>query len=475
LRRPAVVVAGGSVSGLATALALAGHGFPVRVLERSAPPPDPADPHAALERPATAQSTHSHVLTSLGVQLLRERAPQVLEALLDAGAQLLDLTAAAPRGDRPFVREAADDELVTLAVRRPVLEAVLRRAVQDRPGIEVSHGTAVRAVVLDAAGERPVAVVTAAGGRIAADIVVDATGRRSLAGARPRAGADRTGPTTLRAFTRFYRLADPGTQPGPLNRGNAAGNIWGHYAAVLHPADRGTFAVTLGTLPGDAPTAALRGAAAFTAAARLSPGVTQWLAKGVSAPITPVRAITMPANVLRAAPGERDAGGVFAVGDAACVTDPIFGRGMSLALVHAFRLADLLADHPQPDGAQRKLAADLADELLRPWYEQAEHDSVQRTLAWRAAAGGPEPNPAPPLPPGRPSLAEVSAAAGDPVVWRGLMRMLMTLRTPAGVFDDEGFRARVRAAAGRPRPAGPLVPPTRAELLHAVSTGGRGT
>ncbi|CCB74541.1 MULTISPECIES: hypothetical protein [Streptomycetaceae] len=181
--------------------------------------------------------------------------------------------------------------------------------------------------------------------------------------------------------------------------------------------------------------------------------------------------MTVPANALRGtvtAPPE--VAGVFPVGDAACVTDPMYGRGLSLALAHAFRLAELLDGTPEVGGARAAGAARIAEELLRPWYEQTVADTSARTALWRARAAGTEPAVPPVAPvPGRPQLAAVAAAATvDAVVWRGLTRMLMTLDTPAAVFDDPGFRERVAAAAGAARPAGP-PPPSRAELVAALS------
>lgn len=462
---PPAIVVGGSLSGLATALALAERGCAVRVLERAAPPPEgPAGKAGELwERPTAPQSGHSHILTSLGVRVLRERAPYLLDAAIHEGARLLDLTEAVPPTVKGFVRETADDELVALAMRRPALDLVLQRAVGSRRGVTLSYGTTVRGLLLDRSRSTVSGVVTDRGERIPARIVVDATGRRAesrtwLAVAGVPVADDLTSPTHLRGFTRFYRLTSPGGPPGPLNRGNAAGGIWDHYAAVVHPADNDTFSVTFGVPAADRATSALRRPGPFTAAARISPYLEPWTAAGTAVPITPVRAITMPRNVLRGTIGA-PVTGLFPVGDAACVTDPLFGRGMSLGLQHAFHLVDLLDAGPAGERAAR-----LADELYRPWYDQAVRDDGARIGLWRARAEGTTP---PPAEPGHLPLASVAAAATtDATVWRGLTRVLMTLARPAEVFDDALFLARVRAAA--PAPAG-SAPPTRKELLQAIA------
>ncbi|WP_328763705.1 MULTISPECIES: hypothetical protein [unclassified Streptomyces] len=489
------VIAGAGIAGLALALALGARGHRVRVLERSGPPPDgPAAKSAELwERPSVPQAAHDHILNALGVRVLRRHAPAVLDAALAQGARLVDLTTAAPPGPGSpgSGREPGDEELVTLLVRRPVLDLVLHRAVEALPGVTVSHGTTVAGLLsapTGPAGHRVTGVVTDGGERIPADLVVDASGRRCasrswLAAAGVPVPQDLTGPSRLHAFGRFYRLRRPhDPPPGPLNRGNAAGGIWDHYSAVLHPADNDVFAVTFGALPGDRAMAALRTPGGFTTACRLSPFLAPWVDEDAAEPLGPVRAIAMPPNVLRgaAAGRQRPVAGLLRAGDAACVTDPMFGRGMSLALAHAFRLAELIGEHPAADERLGPAAADLADRLLRPWYELGAHDSRSRAERWRAGTGAPAaPAPEPPGPapvPGALRTAALAAAATDRTVWRGLTRMGTSLSTPAEVFADEEFLARVRAAAAAPRPAGPTgpLPPTPAELRHAIAAQEKG-
>ncbi|MET9882650.1 hypothetical protein ABZZ20_05710 [Streptomyces sp. NPDC006430] len=487
------VIAGGGIAGLALALALGGRGHRVRVLERSGPPPDgPVVKSAELwRRPTVPQAVHDHILNALGVRMLRRHAPAVLAAALAEGARLLDLTTVAPGGPGGPgpAREPGDEDLVTLLVRRPVLDLVLHRAALALPGVTVSHRTTVTGLLLAPSGptgQRVRGVVTDGGERVTADVVVDASGRRSasrswLAAAGVPVPDDLTGPSRLHAFGRFYRLRHPdGPPPGPLNRGNAAGGIWGHYSAVLHPADNDVFAITLGALPGDRTMTALRTPGAFTAACRLSPYLAAWVEQDAAQPLGPVRGIGMPPNILRGTASDRrgTVTGLLQAGDAACVTDPMFGRGMSLALAHAFLLADLLEEHPAADHRLSRAAAELVERVLRPWFDQGVHDSWSRVERWRAETGAP-PGPAPgrpvPLVPGQvPAATAAAAAATDRTVWRGITRIQTSLNTPAEVFADGDFLARLRALAGAPRPSASSVPPgprppTPAELRHAIA------
>ncbi|MEU9059256.1 FAD-dependent oxidoreductase [Streptomyces sp. NPDC048430] len=469
----AVVVVGGSVAGLAAALALALRGLSVRVLEQAPVPPE-GPPEQAAElwrRPTVPQSGHSHVLTSLGVRVLRAHAPQVLDAASEAGARMLDLTRALPAGADDGVRRPGDEELVALAVRRPVFELVLRQVLRSLPNVRISHGVTVVALRTTPSGSRVTGLVTGDGESIPTHAVVDATGRRAasrswLTAAGLSPAPERTAPTQVRAFTRFYRLRSPGTLPGPLNRGNAAGGIWDHYAAVAHLADNDTYALTLGVPTADPETTGMRHPGPFTAVARLSPHLAAWVDPIVGEAISEVRPMTLPPNKLCCAPdvGAGTIAGLYPVGDAACVTDPLFGRGMSLALRHAFLLAELLEDEPVAE-EQGERAARIADGVYRSWYEHAVRENTARTALWQAGVTGSPPPAAPES--GRPALPEVARAAStDGAVWRGLTRVLMGLETVEEVLDDEAFRRRVRTAPA-PAVAAP-PPPTRQELLAAV-------
>lgn len=451
-----VVVAGGSIAGLAAAFAFAGHGRRVVVLERGVAPPEgpPGTAGQAWHRPTAPSFPHAHTLTSLGVAVLLDRAPEVVAAALDAGAVMIDLTRAKP----PSSTEPGDVDLLALACRRPTLETVLYRIVRDLPGVEIRHGTRVTELVLNRG--RVTGVVTDRG-RLAADLVLDASGRRAL-GRRWLAEhgitmrPDLTTPSNMRGFCRFYRLLGKGA---PLNRGNAAGVLGDHYAGVLHPGDNGTFSIALATLAEDQTLRVLREPAAFTAAALATPGVADWLAPGMSEPVTGVRAITCPPNALRTLAVAAPVAGLVPLGDAAAVTNPLYGRGVSLALAHAFQLADL---------AENTATNRLAAQLLAPWFHLASADDDERIAHWRAAMHGWAP---PPSPQGLTTRALARVAGRDAVAWRALTIVLMGLSHPDTVLGDAALADRVRrlSADRAPRQPGP----SRVSLLAAVARGTR--
>ena len=135
------------------------------------------------------------------------------------------------------------------------------------------------------------------------------------------------------------------------------------------------------------------------------------------------------------ADGEPLALGVHAVGDAAVHTNPLYGRGCSLGLVHAYLLADILEAHPD-DHRAAALALDVATRReIDPWYDA----SVAQDLQSRAPADDDGASMA------RSILQDglLPAARTDPVVWRAFIRAFNLLTAPDALMADTDLAARV--------------------------------
>ena len=136
------IVIGGSVAGLSTALALSRSGHDVAIAERDANPlpPDPVAAFYAWQREGAPQVWHSHAFLARLRNVLRERAPDVYEELLAAGATEMRFGENLPPEFGTFVPQPGDDQLVMLASRRITFEWVLRRAVLALPHVSWRGG-----------------------------------------------------------------------------------------------------------------------------------------------------------------------------------------------------------------------------------------------------------------------------------------------------------------------------------------------
>src|SRR5215207_1167955 len=198
------VVAGGGVAGLAAALAVARGGRSAVVLERDAvAPQDDPDGAFAVQRGGIPHFFQPHTFLPRGRRILKGLAPDLLNDLMEAGADPQDLT---EKLSGP--REPGDEDLVYLWVRRPLIEWALRRAAAAEPGVELRAGDKVSALLTEGPGDtRAVGVGLAGGEAVTGDVVVDALGRYRCPPGWPRAAGTPTDSGAV-YYCRYFALAD---------------------------------------------------------------------------------------------------------------------------------------------------------------------------------------------------------------------------------------------------------------------------
>ncbi|MEU7281192.1 FAD-dependent monooxygenase [Streptomyces sp. NPDC045431] len=455
------VVIGGSLAGLLAARVLAEHAERVTVIERDRFPEGP-QPRAGVP-----QGRHIHVLLESGQRALDTLLPGVVDELRAQGAPRVGMPddLVQWQGGRWYRRTPATAYLLTGS--RPHLEHVVRRRVLADPRIRAVEGTEAVGLIGDAARVRGVLLrergagagaetSTGAGagagkdgntgaregaGRdarsLAADLVVDASGRGSRAAAWLSAlGAEppheETLDTGLAYATRLYRAGSAGDGTDGLGQ-----YIVPHpqqtRGAVVLPLEDGRHLVTLSGLRGDEPPTDGEEFVAY--AARLPhPLVSEWLAK--AEPDGPVHGFRRTANVRRRydRPGRRPAG-FLATGDALCTFNPIYGQGMSVAALSAVALRDALAD-PRRTPTTRRVQRALFDASRQAWdvsagadrnMPGAQGDAARARAADRAVAW---------------YLRRVQArAVGDPEVGAAFRSVLSLVEPPTALFAPRIARA----------------------------------
>ena len=371
-----IAVLGAGTAGLSAALVLARDGHEVCLIERDVLVESDPVSAFAWKREGISHFLQPHAFIPRGRHELKSGFPDVYASLIEEGAHDLDA-----RPKLPGPPEPGDDVLQYMAVRRPLIEWALRKAVLSQPGIEVLSGVAVSGIRLEGA---KVGGVEVNGRALVAEVVVDAMGRRSpMRGWLGQLGYEVPAPRTSQCgviyYSRYYRVR-PGIDlpDGPWIFG-PRGEL-GYMSFSTFPGDNRTFAIVLGVPTGVPDLKILMHESAFQAAVASIPTLMLWASPEMCEPITGVLPMGGMQNSLGVLDDPRPAG-VFPVADALCHTDPVLAHGLSFSLIHALELAGALRSHGDLHDARAAYRAAILP-TLRERFELATALDEQRLRMW---------------------------------------------------------------------------------------------
>ncbi|MEU2282436.1 FAD-dependent oxidoreductase [Streptomyces sp. NPDC013178] len=366
------VVLGGSMAGLLAARVLADTYGEVLVVERD------DIGRTTTARKGVPQGRHVHGLLARGQQILDELFPGFTDDAVAAGV---------PTGDLGELRwffngrrlSPGTTGLVCVSATRPLLESRVRSRVARLANVTFLERHDIVGLVADEDGANVTGVRVQDRGEgtpqrtIAADLVVDATGRASrtpvwleeLGYERPEEERIRI---DLSYTTRLFRLRDPSVLGGDLSI-NPVTSPSHRRGAFLSRIEDGLVVVSLTGVLGDSAPADLDGFLEWT---RTLPVTDVHDVIHDAEPVGDGTVFRYPASVRRRFEKlSRFPGRYLVLGDAACSFNPVYGQGMTVSALEALVLRDHLAR-----GAVDPLAflRDIAQVIEVPWQFSAGAD-----------------------------------------------------------------------------------------------------
>jgi 2-polyprenyl-6-methoxyphenol hydroxylase-like FAD-dependent oxidoreductase len=467
-----ILVTGAGVGGLTTAMLLARDGHDVTVLER-----DPAErPSGAddawehWERRGVNQFRMIHLFLPRFRQIAESELPEVVQEYEKIGGLRYNALATIPDditgGLRP---DDAKFEMIT--ARRPVAETALARAA-DSCGVRVQRGAAVAGFRTGTSAQEGVphviGVRTESGDDYDADLVVDASGRRSqlpalLEAIGARAPLEEKEDSGFIYYGRHFR-SPSGDIPPPL-----CGLLspWGTVSTLTLPADNGTWGLGIVTSAKDATLRGLKDVDTWMRTWKSYPLVAHWVdAEPLDDKVAIMAKIEDRSRtfVLDGAPV---ATGVLPVADSWACTNPSLGRGCSIGAMHALALRDMLRDAAldDPIGLATRWH-EVTEETVEPWYRSTLAFDRHRLAEIEAGIEGKEYDPGDPE--WEIAQALTHAATSDPDLIRAFLRVAGVLELPADSLAAPGLMEKVIELGAGWRDAEVLAP-TRDELVGIVA------
>jgi 2-polyprenyl-6-methoxyphenol hydroxylase-like FAD-dependent oxidoreductase len=367
------IVLGGSMAGLLAARVLCDHFARVTLVERD------RLPEGSESRRGVPQGRHIHGLLAKGQTILFQLFPDLRAALVEGGATICDTALEARWYHFDTYKLSFRSGIEGIFMSRPFLEALVRQRVLALPNLACLQEYDVAGLIASPDQRRVIGArirrrePDAAEETLAADLVVDATGRGSQSPQWLEAlGYTRPEEINIRVncgyASRIYRR-----RPGDLSGARLIFTLptppHGTRGGGLFPIEGDRWLLSLMGWQSDYPPA---GEQEFLAYARSlpAPDIAEFLRHGE--PLSDIVTNRFPASQRRRYEQlERFPEGYLVSGDALCSFNPIYGQGMTVSALAAEALGQSLRAQRQEqgtlDGLSRRFFGAATKAMEAPW------------------------------------------------------------------------------------------------------------
>jgi 2-polyprenyl-6-methoxyphenol hydroxylase-like FAD-dependent oxidoreductase len=435
------VVIGASMAGLLAARVLSERFDNVTIVDRD------TLPGAPRPRKGVPQGRHAHALLAAGERVLSDLFPGIVADLIADGAVLGDQMADVRWWQFDGYRTRNGQSLTAVCCSRPLLEGHVRRHLMARSNVRIIGETRAKGLVHRR--RRVVGVMVDDGcitRDLAADLVVDCSGRGSQVGAWLEQLGYATPEVSRVHMDMSYATRVLRRTPDDLPDARVAVCVTtppaGKRAAYLVPVEADRWICTLAGLHGERAPSDEAGFAGFVDSLPADD-----IARVVrrAEPLTEVMTHRMPCSQWRHMEKvDRVPVGFVTMGDSICSFDPIYGQGMTSAALQAEALARCLDRHPV-----------ASPRFARAFYRDA---AKVVKVPWQIAAGGDFafPETTGPKPPGTDLVNRYMghvfrAAQRDPVVARAVIDVQNLLAAPPSLLRPAMMLRVARMARGTER------------------------
>ncbi|NJO40602.1 MAG: 2-polyprenyl-6-methoxyphenol hydroxylase-like oxidoreductase [Cyanobacteria bacterium CRU_2_1] len=429
------IVIGGSMAGLLAARVLTAHFDRVTVIERDQLPEQPE------LRQGVPQASHVHVLLTKGQHILEQLFPGLEAELGVMGAPEVNWTNDCPWFGFEGWMPRSSSGLTTRPCSRVLLEWLVRRRLTTFPNLKFLEACQVKGLLTNDRHTKVTGVKLLdrnynQSDALAADLVVDASGRNSLLPQWLTAlGYSSPTKTVINSFlgysTRWYERPE-GFQADWKAMVIMSKPPHERRGGVIVPVEGNRWALTVSGVGGDYPPTEEAGFLEFVRSLR-NPILYDVIKE--AKPLSPVYGYRRTENCWQHYETlARLPQGIVAIGDSVCAFNPVYGQGMTTAALGAQILDRCL--HQQfrcredVTGLSQRFQKQLAQVLETPWLMATGED-----FRWETTEGGQ---------PGRMTRfmhrymdRVVQFSINQPQVYRTFIEVAHMIKSPVALFSPK--------------------------------------